>query len=90
MGRGIPHPDHDAIKGEGEPGSQCHSNNIYQKDMCLKEVGLCGQIMIINLGSIFNIYKYIFFLGGGLYNQIMNTRIFTLIMNRKSYKLQKR
>ena len=64
MGRGIPHPDHDAIKGEGEPGSQCHSNNIYQKDMCLKEVELCGQIMIINLGSIFNIYKYFF--GGGV------------------------
>jgi hypothetical protein len=33
---------------------RCHSNNIYQKDMCLEEVGLRGQNMIISLGSIVN------------------------------------
>ena len=34
----------------------CGSKNGYQKDMCLIEIGLCAQIMITILSSIFKIF----------------------------------
>jgi hypothetical protein len=46
------------------------------KKMCLKEIGLCVQNMITALGSIVNI------IGGDLYDHLMSTINFTLIMNK--------
>ena len=43
--------------------------------MCLKEIGLYAQNMIIILSSIANII-------GGLYDHLMSTRIFTFLMNK--------
>ena len=34
---------------------RCEYKNNYQKHMCLKEVGLCAQILLAILGSIVNI-----------------------------------
>ena len=34
---------------------RCSSKNGYQKDMCLKGIGLCAQNMITILGPIVNI-----------------------------------
>ena len=33
----------------------CGTNNLYQKDICLREFGLCIENMVINLGSIINV-----------------------------------
>jgi hypothetical protein len=43
--------------------------------MCSKEIGLCAQNMTNILNSIVNI------IGGNLYDHLMSTKIFTLIMN---------
>lgn len=48
-----------------------------QKDVCLKEIGFRARNMITILGSIVYIIG-----GGGLYDQLMSTTIFTLTMNR--------
>ena len=49
----------------------CGSNNRYQKDMCLEEIGLRAQNMIAILGSIIEIA-----VGG----TCMSTRIFTSLI----------
>ena len=36
---------------------RCGLKNIYQKDMCLKEIGLHAQNIVIILGSIVNIIE---------------------------------
>jgi hypothetical protein len=51
------------------------SKNGYQIDMCSKEVGLCDQNMLTILGP--SQYDW-----GNLYDYLMSTRIFTLIMNK--------
>ena len=51
------------------------SKNRQQKDMCLKEIGLRAQVFLITLGSIVNTIRE------GLYDYLMTSRIFTLIMN---------
>ena len=50
------------------------SKNGYQKDMCLKGIGLRAQNMITIIGPIVNI------LGGDVCDHLMSTQIFTLIM----------
>ena len=54
----------------------CGSKNKYQKDTCLKEIGLHAQNMITIVASIIDL------LGGNLYDHSMSTRIFTLILNK--------
>ena len=51
---------------------RCGSNNRYQKDMCLKEIGLHAQNIRTILGSTVNII-------GGTYMTILNL---TLIMHK--------
>ena len=53
----------------------CGSKNKYQKDMCLKEIGLHPQNMVIILNLIINI-------NGGLYDYLKSTRISILIRNK--------
>ena len=55
---------------------RCRSKNEHQNDMCLEEIELRSQNMLIILESIVNIIG-----GGYLYIRFMSTRIFTLIMN---------
>ena len=55
---------------------RCRSKNWHQKDMCLKEVGLHAQSMLIILGSIVNMIR------GDLYDRLLSTRITTLITNK--------
>ena len=55
---------------------RCDSKSIYQKDICLQEIGLHAQNMIIVLGSIFDR------LCKGLHDHLTSERIFNLIMNR--------
>ena len=50
--------------------------NGYQKDMCSKEIGLCAQNVITILSSIVNIIE------GDIYDHLMSTQIFALIMNK--------
>jgi hypothetical protein len=54
----------------------CSSENGYQRDLSFKGIGLCAQNTIAVLGSIVNISE------GDLYDRLMSTRIFTLIMNK--------
>ena len=42
---------------------------------CLEQIGLCAQNMIIILSSKINI------IGGDLFNHVMSTRIFTLVIH---------
>ena len=56
----------------------CGSKNGHKKYMYLKEIGLRAQYMMTILGSIVNIIGR-----GNLYDHLMSTRIFTLIMNKK-------
>ena len=53
--------------------TRCGSKNGLKKDMCLKKIELRAQNMTAILGSIINII-------GDLYDHLMSTRIFTLIM----------
>ena len=46
--------------------------NGYQKDMCSKEIALCVQNMITILGPIIHLIW-----GGGGYDHLMSTRIYT-------------
>jgi len=46
-----------------------------QKDMCLKEIGLCAQFMLSSQGLIVNI------IGEELCDHFMSTRIFNLTLN---------
>jgi hypothetical protein len=46
------------------------------KDVCLEDKGLRAQDTLTIIGSIVNI------IGGDLYDHIMSTRIFTLVMNK--------
>ena len=62
----------------------CGSKNRHQKDMWFKEIGLRAQNLLTVLGSIVNVI-----VGGGrgkgnLYYHSTSTRIFTLMMNKKS------
>lgn len=60
--------------------------------MCLKEVGLHAQSMLIILGSIFNmiVCMCVCFGWGGLYDHIMSTSISTLIMiKREKHSLRR-
>ena len=54
---------------------KCASKNRHQKGMCLKVIKLNAQYLLTNLGSILNII--------GVYNHLMSTRIFTLIMSKE-------
>ena len=56
------------------------SKNKCKKDMCLNEIGLRAQNMITSLGSIVNIFGREG--GGDLYDHLVSTRIFTLIMDK--------
>ena len=56
----------------------CGSKNWHHKDMCLKKIGLHAQSMSTILGSINNWHDW----GEGLYDLLVNTRIFTFIMNK--------
>jgi hypothetical protein len=61
----------------------CGSKNGYQKDLCLQEIGVHAQNMIVNLGSIAN-HDW-----GDLYDHLMSTNIFNFILDlRFSYELQ--
>ena len=54
----------------------CDSKNRYETDMCLKEIGLRAQNMI----TIFRLnsqHKW-----GDLYDYLMSTTIFTLILHK--------
>ena len=51
------------------------SKNGDQKNMGSKEIGLCAQNMTTISNSTVNI------IGGNLYDHLMSTKIFTLIMN---------
>ena len=53
----------------------CGSKNGNQKDMCLEEIGLRTQNMLSFLG--FRIQHD----SGDLYDDLMSTRIFNLILN---------
>ena len=56
---------------------RCDFENGFQKDICLKEIGLCAQNMLTFLGSIVNI------IDGDLYDHLyMSMKIFTLIMDK--------
>ena len=58
------------------------SNNGYKKkkkDMCLKEIGLCAQNMIIILGSLIYISRG---RGRGYMTNLSDLRIFTLTINK--------
>ena len=48
---------------------------MHQKNIRSKEIGLCTHNMLIILGSIINIIR------GDLYDHLVATRIFTLIMH---------
>lgn len=61
---------------------RCVSKNEYQKDIHLKDIGLCAQNMISIPSSIVDI------IGRGVYDHLINTRIFTLIV-RYSHELQR-
>ena len=58
---------------------RCTSKNKYQKGMYLTNIELCAQNLITLLDSTINIIR-----GGGgdLYDNLMSTRILTLIMNK--------
>ena len=45
----------------------------YQKDTCLNEIEQCAQKLTAILGSIVNIF-------GGVYDHLLTTRIFTLLI----------
>ena len=53
----------------------CGSKNGHQEGVCLKEIGLHAQNMLSILGSMVNM------IGEDLYDHLMSTRIFILIMN---------
>jgi hypothetical protein len=53
----------------------CGSKNGYQKGMCLKEIGLCVQKMITIVSSLVNTIER------DLYDHLMGTKIFALMMN---------
>jgi hypothetical protein len=53
----------------------CGSQNMYQKNMLLKETRLYAQNMMTIMGSMGSM------IGGGVYDQLMSTRILTMIMN---------
>ena len=55
---------------------RCGSMNGYWKDSCFIEIGLHARNMYTILGSIVNIF------GVDLYDHLMSTRIFTLIINK--------
>ena len=46
--------------------------------MCLEEIGLRAQNMLTILSGIVNII----YMGGDMYDHLMSTRIFTLIMHK--------
>ena len=52
---------------------RCGSN------LCLKEIGLCGQYMLIILGSVIKTIG-----GEEIYDHLTSTRVFTLMMNKIS------
>ena len=56
--------------------SWCGFKNRYQKDMCLQEVGLCAENRIIIQNSNSQHKR------GNLYDQLISTRIFILMMNK--------
>ena len=56
----------------------CGFKNRYQEDMCSKHIGLCAQNMITIVGSIINING----VEEDLYDHLMSTKIFPLIMNK--------
>ena len=57
--------------------------NGYKKDMCLKEIGLCVQNLMTFLDLIVNILWGFEGRGGGdLYDCLMSTRIFTLVISK--------
>lgn len=51
------------------------------KKMCLKEIGLCTQIIITYLGSVVNTIE-------AIYDHSMSIRIFALMIIRYSYELR--
>ena len=60
---------------------RCGNQNAHQTDMCLKEIGLHVQNLLIVLG----LYIYIYIFGGGgrkVYDHLIRMRIFTLMMNK--------
>ena len=54
----------------------CGYKNEYKKDMCLKEIGLHAQNMITIVSLTINM------IGGDLYDHLLSTKIFTLIINK--------
>ena len=54
----------------------CGSKNGHQEGMCSKEIRLHAQNMLTILGLMVNMTR------GDLYDHLMSTRIFTLIMNK--------
>ena len=54
---------------------RCGSKNGHKTDVCLKDIELHAQNILTILGSIVNRIR------GDLYDHLMSTGIFTLIMN---------
>ena len=65
---------------------RCGSKNGHHKNMCIDEIGLHVQNMLIILGSLVNM---IFFFGGGVYDHLMSMIFFHLDKIRYLYELCK-
>jgi len=50
---------------------RCESKNGHQKDMCVREIGVCDYNLLTILDSIINMIE------GDLHDHSMNKRIFT-------------
>ena len=63
---------------------RCAFKNAYQKDTCLKEIGLHAQNMTTILGSIVNIIG-----GRDRYDHLMSTKTFNMLIKEISIRAPK-